>query len=262
MQACTEESAQGLSIAKALGRSLGRVHRGLRRRRLDLGGFVPKLPMGAPGLFWFPKVNLARRNELRPAQLDLLRIIQGEVELLEPLEIWRSRWQDETLIHGDIRSDNVLWIADTEQPLRLVDWEMARFGDPAWDLGAVLREFLRFWVTSMPMEADIESAERSQAARMPLRMVRPWIQGFWHAYLEAALLPTEATANLLQRSVAFSGVQLLGTAQEVGRRASGYTTLMVLLSQLGVNILKDPDDAAHHLYDLESPVSAEDSPPA
>ena len=70
-------------------------------------------------------------------------------------------WRDETLIHGDIKSDNILVGPPRdrheaqEDTVWFVDWEFVQIGDPAWDLASALHDFMIFWTSSMPLEPDL-----------------------------------------------------------------------------------------------------------
>lgn len=58
---------------------------------------------------------------------------------LEALREARERWRPMCLIHGDLKHDNVLVEADEHgiTGVTVIDWEMARLGDPAWDLAGL-----------------------------------------------------------------------------------------------------------------------------
>lgn len=58
---------------------------------------------------------------------------------LEALREARLRWQPLCLIHGDLKHDNVLVdVRDgAVERVTVIDWEMSRLGDPAWDLAGL-----------------------------------------------------------------------------------------------------------------------------
>lgn len=71
----------------------------------------------------------------------LMRSIAEDQELSGVLRAARAAWLDRCLIHGDIRREN--WVACQAArriELKVLDWEFAGSGDPAWDIGSVLAE--------------------------------------------------------------------------------------------------------------------------
>jgi aminoglycoside phosphotransferase (APT) family kinase protein len=92
--------------------------RDLTDRRRWVGRLVQALPDGALGQF--PEAGEARR-----------RILE-----------WTARPATAScVVHGDLRPGNVLRVKSRSRPSRLaiVDWELARIGEPAIDLAAILR---------------------------------------------------------------------------------------------------------------------------
>ncbi|MCA2227188.1 phosphotransferase family protein [Nonomuraea aurantiaca] len=59
------------------------------------------------------------------------------------LEI-HAEWRPDSLIHCDLRDDNILLARDPQAPapVRIIDWEAAGFGDPYFDLGTLVGQFL------------------------------------------------------------------------------------------------------------------------
>lgn len=59
------------------------------------------------------------------------------MQRLEPtFQRLHEAWSPSSLIHFDLRDDNILFAVDTSPPLcRLIDWELAGFGDPLYDVG-------------------------------------------------------------------------------------------------------------------------------
>jgi thiamine kinase-like enzyme len=76
-----------------------------------------------------------------PSILPLLRKAAARPALVRGLRRARGAWRELALIHGDLKHDNLL--RDGAGHYALIDWEMARIGDPAWDLaGLLLRPLL------------------------------------------------------------------------------------------------------------------------
>ena len=169
-------------------------------------------------------------------------------------------WRPETLIHGDIKSDNILVAAPLDggeseaQWLWIVDWELVQIGDPAWDLGSALHDYLILWTSSMPLRPDRSVAEMINQARYPLSVLRPAIRALWQGYRAAAGLDVPGNKSgadaLFRRAVAFSAARLFMAALELAHEQEELPVQSVLLIQLGVNILADLDSAQFQLYGI------------
>jgi len=75
-----------------------------------------------------------------PLITDVLAQILSKPDLVAGLRRARAAWRPVSLIHGDCKLDNV--IIGEGGAIRLIDWEMARLGDPAWDLAALSHRLL------------------------------------------------------------------------------------------------------------------------
>ena len=96
----------------------------------------------------------------------------------------RDEWTAATLVHNDLKGDNILVSIVDGQPPRIyiVDWEMIQIGDPAWDVGAILRDLLDYWLMSVPLSRDLTADQMLQGASVPLAKLHPAARGFWQAY--------------------------------------------------------------------------------
>ena len=127
----------------------------------------------------------------------------------------------------------------------LVDWELAGRGDPAFDVGSVLAEYLRVWVGSIPIVEPVDPGRLVARARHPLASMRPAIHAFWSAYRSAHPVA-------LRRVVELGAVRLLQTAVERAQGLSFPSAHVVTLVQLADNMLRRPDDAAAALLGLQA----------
>jgi hypothetical protein len=70
-----------------------------------------------------------------PSTATLLREAAADPALVSGLRAARRAWRPLALVHADLKLDNVLLESGGNGSRAVVlDWEMARIGDPAWDL--------------------------------------------------------------------------------------------------------------------------------
>ena len=217
-------------LGNALGRALGTLHRTFRWSPLADDPRLDWLPAADPWALSVHKPSPERLAELCPATYRLLQMVQAAEGLSERLDPLRRRWRAETVIHGDLKFDNVLF---GREPRRvwLVDWEKVGLGDPAWDLAGALQDFVHLWVASARHDlADLRRASRD----------------FWRGYRSAA----GGDGELVSRAVAFSAARLIQTAYEVSAGAGVLPGRALVLLQVAVNILADPGLAQVQLYGI------------
>jgi aminoglycoside phosphotransferase (APT) family kinase protein len=192
---------------------------------------------------------------MSPAGARVFQILQNQEGLSAHLDRLHALWRAETVIHGDVKSDNVLVRASRGSDAALtevwlVDWEFVQIGDPAWDLAGSLHDFLVFWTASMPLDTSLSPEERIAQAPYPLGALRPAIRAFWEAYQSSAAITPEAADELLLRAVAFSGARLIQAAHEMSAEQVDLSTLTVILLQISANLLANPVLAQVHLYGI------------
>lgn len=132
------------------------------------------------------------------ATAPLARLLAGVAEpgVIAALREGRARWRRMCLVHGDLKHDNLLVAAaGAARRVVIVDWEMARLGDPAWDLAAL--------AARLPMAAPVADPWGEEALAGAARLVA--------AYAAASGLPVAALAR---RMVLFCGAWLLMAATQ------------------------------------------------
>ena len=194
---------------------------------------------------------------LSPANVETLRILQTQEQISAHLDALRRQWRVETVIHNDIKSDNILvggWRlavgGGDETRVAIVDWELVQLGDPAWDLAGLLQDFILLWVTSMTVTPGATTEQLAASARLPLADLQRAIRAFWKSYRAAAELPPEEAARLITRAVAFSAARLIQSAYEMGAVTPALAPASVLLLQVSANLLRDPEAGQVQLYGL------------
>ena len=209
-----------LRAAAELGRAVAAVHAcRIESERLRAAGVPWVLSLPAPDIEFLLDTG--------PANVELLRIVQSSRILCRTLERLSLEWTPLSLIHGDLRFANcVVDRRARHTSVKLVDWELAGSGDPAWDIGCVFAEFLASWIDSMP-----------------LSRLKPPMQQFAGTYASARRLGGRDRRNFLLRAMRFSAARLLQTAFEGMRDLGGLTKDAVRMLQLSANIAARPSKA-------------------
>lgn len=211
----------------------------------------------SPQVPWILTVDTERdgmNDPQSPAKGEILAIIRQEPRLVEGLRTLREQWRPTAMTHGDLKWDNCLLpLPHPAAPLTrlvVIDWETCAPGDPAWDIGSIFHSYIAQWVLSMPTAAGLSAEGMVVRADLPIELMHPALQRFWHTYCHAMNLSETEAAEGLSRSVRSAGARLLQTAYEQMHRASRVSPHSVYLLQLGDNLLHDPEAAAHDLLNL------------
>ncbi len=123
---------------------------------------------------------------------DLALEVSRDPVIAAGLRTARADWEPVCLVHGDVKWDNCLVDLDLAPvSLRLIDWELSGWGDPAWDVSAALAQASALEVTSgrsaEPDQASLVGAYVALAGAQALpRVARYWPARLVHLALECA----------------------------------------------------------------------------
>ena len=221
------EDALPLSSARALGTALATVHNSFRGPHLRGDPRLTTFPDTLPAVVSVHRPSPVRRRRASRGQLSWLRRVQATPTLTAGLDAVRDAWRAETLIHGDLRSGNVLVLGEADGvAVRLIDWELVRWGDPAWDLAGVLQHFSHY-----PRQ--------------------PALREFWRSYRAATALEGRDAAELLERAVLYSAAWTMQINWELAGDAESLTEPVEQGLQRAADIYAAPGNAQRDLYGLE-----------
>lgn len=252
------------SLAREVGMALASLHDATSFAEGDRqGAWFRRLPPFPPLPFRLSRPDVSMLQQCSAANLELIRLVQGDLGLAQGLVRAEAEWVPETLIHADARFDNwILLRAGKSRAARvkLVDWELAGLGDPAWDVGCVFEDFLKSWLLSAPLS---ESPEASLArARRPLSSLLPALGRFWQAYREhreqwgrkrERSFDAPDAERLLHRATRLAGVRLIQRAFELLQSENRLSGSAVYLLQLSANLMARPEDASARLLGIAGP---------
>jgi aminoglycoside phosphotransferase (APT) family kinase protein len=180
------------ALAAALGRALATIHAIAPDRE--------ELRQDPPWVLSLHRPPLEALRYLSAASAQLVRLLQEDERIGAALDRLRDGWRIEALVHRDVKWANCIAHPPPggarRTRIRLVDWEMAGWGDPAFDIGSALSDYAAFALGARP----------GATGRAPAT--------FWSAYARARGLGAPVAARLLVRSVRFAGARLVQSAYE------------------------------------------------
>jgi hypothetical protein len=193
-----------LSVGHApdLGRMVGAWHRATKS---PLAGLPTEIP-------WV--LGILTAGSWRPPETDLV-LVHGQVrrELRTAFAELTAALAPSCLVHGDLKWDNCL--IDVKSGIRVVDWERAAHGDPAWDVAGILQDYV-----AVPRALGLSPPDRDES-----------ISAFITAYLDF-VEPTERQ-RFAERAARLAGARLIQTALE-------YAVTGVDLVGDALRILREP----------------------
>jgi hypothetical protein len=232
-------------LGEALGGALGLLHRETRAT-------YPEAP--PPWVLSLHRPDTSVFRDISAANVELIKIVQNAEGLGGGLDELRDGWRVETLIHQDVKWDNCL--IDGDGTLRLIDWELAVAGDPGWDLGSALGQYLGFWLFSIPVTGSEPPVRFPALARYPLDAMKDALRACCERYAQTSGAGSELAGEELQRAVAYAGARLIQSAFEVSQFDQRLGSAAVLHLQLGANLIQRPGEAADRLLGLTEAAAA------
>jgi aminoglycoside phosphotransferase (APT) family kinase protein len=227
------------AVGAAVGRAVGELH----AEDLDLGSEVPRSDwlQGGVGI---ARPTPKRLHTLSAGGIDLLKLLQRSDELDARLRALAPPTV-ESLVHGDLRWENVLVAPDAEIQVWLVDWEMGGAGETAWDAGCFAAACLSAWLCSIPSVPGVRPDRLEDEATLPWAALAPGLDAFWSAY--RGIAPETHADAWTARCAQLTAVRLVYRAFECTQFDTSLGTTPVLHLQVAARILDDPVHAAGEL---------------
>lgn len=241
-----------LEVARHLGRVLGAYHQIGSDRIRDKPENAP-FQRRVPWILSADQLNASSFGTMSRGNTQVVGIVQQYPEFQQNLQALRGQWQFSNLVHGDLKWDNCIVQTkkgNGELQLKIVDWELADWGDPCWDVGAILQAYLSFWIMSMPVTAELSPSDLVQRAQYPLESMQPAIREFWRTYTETTQVSGEPAKRLLEHSVRCGAARMIQTAYEYMYYSPQISANTLCLLQVSLNVLTRSQEAITNLFGL------------
>lgn len=177
----------------------------------------------------------------------LISLIQNNAEMYAAIQGVENSWQACCLIHRDLKLTNILKHRTTKAAnahLVVIDWELCKWGDPAWDVASIMGDYLRCWLASIVPQAGLPIDDWFSHAKLPLSKVLPSIKSFWYTYITNTKCFADLRPNYREIVMQFTGLYLLNVALTSLIWQGHLSSKSLCLLQVSNNLLVEPDHAA------------------
>jgi hypothetical protein len=156
------------------------------------------------------------------------------------------------LVHNDLKINNILldlsWESPTSTIIKLIDWERADWGDPAFDLGCMLGSYLEIWLDGLTISNSLSINESLQLTATPLELLQPSLFSLVQSYLESFPAIAIARPDYLDRVVQFAGLSLIQRIEITIDEDRIFGNRGIIMLQVAKQLLCTPQAAMNTLF--------------
>jgi thiamine kinase-like enzyme len=134
--------------------------------------------------------------------------------------------------------------------MNIVDWESASIGDPAWDIGSVFQEFIKFWLYLLPTTGRESAEQLIMSTAHPISNIQSALRSFWNSYTRYAKIDANESNELLIRSAKFCAARLVQSAYESLYSSMEVPNNIIYMIQTSLNIFDRTDKAIIQLLGI------------
>ena len=160
------------------------------------------------------------------------------------------------LVHHDLKLNNMLIDLNWQQPdstiIRIIDWELATWGDPAFDLGGILGNYLELWLDGLPISNSLSINESLQLATTPLELLQPSLFEIVQAYLAGFPEILIERPDYLDRVVQFAGLALMQQVEGTLSEQRSFDNRGMVILQVAKQLICTPQAAMNTLFGTNS----------
>ncbi len=177
-------------------------------------------------------------------------LLQQFPALLASLLDLKHEWRFDSLIHGDMKWDNLLISPgrDGQPEVRVVDWELTDIGDASWDVGSVFASYLIYWLLAEPASSAGWNAQTGDK----FASMRRAMGDFWQSYAKALYLPAAVASEYLWRCLRFAAARIALAVFECLYNGQPASPALAGMLQTSQNIFLNPPQAASDLLAFDT----------
>jgi len=162
-------------------------------------------------------------SKISKDNIKFYKLYQRSINLQKAIKELQKNYEPRCLIHNDLNFNNILihnqWqdinSQDNEQEsiIKIIDWELFTWGDPALDLGNIIANYLNLWLSSFVISSDIDIQTALSLAMLPLEKLQSSIIALIKSYIVNFPEIFTIYPDFLNKTMQFTGVGLIEKIQ-------------------------------------------------
>jgi len=246
----TKESNFPTEIPRAIGKLLAEIHRNTYAQESHRQFFIQddhnQLDYQVPRLIKrLEKIKPEIFGSIPDDGIKFFILYQKYDSLGQAIAELGQAFTPSCLTHNDVKLNNILlhtdWQKTEESKIRLIDWERNSWGDPAFDLGTVIGNYIQIWLGSLMISKSLSIEESLNLAITPLEKVQPSIAALTKSYLETFPEILEDRPDFLKRIVQFTGFVLIQQIQAMIQYQKSFGNTGIVMLQVAKALLSRPE---------------------
>jgi serine/threonine protein kinase len=257
-------------IAASLGKTIGLIHRQTihQNNYKDFLSEKRRNPIDKPPNYLrrIEKIEPEIFGRVTSEALEFFRLYQLYDSLGDAIANLQKNYQPCCLIHDDLSLDNVLIRQDCldllsldapqearEIPelVKIIDWELCRWGDPIADLGKLLSSYLKLWLKSLSVSADIEIELALRLATIPLYQIQPSLTACTRGYLTTFPQVEQLYPDFWVTLVQFIGLDLFKSLSIKISYQRPFDNIDICMLQVAKSLLCDPKNSMTTVFGMD-----------
>lgn len=160
------------------------------------------------------------------------------------------------LVHYDLDLNNILVDLEWQRPestvIRMIDWERANWGDPAFDLGSLMASYLEIWLDGLTVSNSLSINESLKLATTPLELLQPSLFALVQAYLIGFPAIMLTHPDYLDRAIQFAGLALVKKIETKLYADRSFDNRGIVVLQVAKQLICTPQAAMNTLFGANS----------
>ncbi|AFZ36754.1 aminoglycoside phosphotransferase [Stanieria cyanosphaera PCC 7437] len=186
--------------------------------------------------------------------IEFFKLYQRYPSLHQAVVKLYENFQLSCLTHNDLRLSNILvdsqWEkqlkqnkSNTSSLIKLIDWEFFHWGDPAFDLGILIAQYLQRWLNSLYINNALDLETSLRLATTPLEKLQPSIAAIMITYIQNFPKILKYYPQFILKTIQFAGLALIKETQNSIEYHEPFDNRAIATLQVAKSLLCYPNQA-------------------